>query len=189
MMEARGGGGRTTLFQTSHQNGDAVRRYAQAVEDSLRAQGIAVSVLQVAAGEGSKSFATFEWLMEALLALKPDRKTTLLALGGGVVGDGMSGAPGRRSVAAGGGSRPATGRRPPGPAGAVQAAALATRQVADELLLVGALEVEAADVGARGRLELADGPQLHRQARIAQLPDCFEQRLQALPRTEQSHAA
>lgn len=31
-MEARGGGGRTTLFQTSHQNGDAVRRYAQAVD-------------------------------------------------------------------------------------------------------------------------------------------------------------
>lgn len=30
-MEARGGGGRTTLFQTSHQNGSAVRLYAGAV--------------------------------------------------------------------------------------------------------------------------------------------------------------
>lgn len=30
-MEARGGGGRTTLFQTSHQNGAAVRLYADAV--------------------------------------------------------------------------------------------------------------------------------------------------------------
>ena len=30
-MEARGGGGRTTLFQTSHQNGDAMHVYADAV--------------------------------------------------------------------------------------------------------------------------------------------------------------
>jgi hypothetical protein len=30
-MEARGGGGRTTLFQTSHQNGDAMHIYADAV--------------------------------------------------------------------------------------------------------------------------------------------------------------
>ena len=39
----------------------------------------------------------------------------------------------------------------------VQAAAFTARQRADQLLLVGALEVEAADVGARLDLHLADG--------------------------------
>ena len=39
------------------------------------------------AGEGSKSFATLEKLTTALLQEKPDRKTTLVALGGGVMGD------------------------------------------------------------------------------------------------------
>ena len=39
----------------------------------------------------------------------------------------------------------------------VQPAALAAGELADLLLLVGALEVEAAEVGARGHLELADG--------------------------------
>src|SRR5207342_2898909 len=41
--------------------------------------------------------------------------------------------------------------------GQVQAAALTTGERADQLLLVGALEVEAADVGARLDLDLADG--------------------------------
>ncbi len=61
--------------------------YAEALEASLRAQGITSQRITVPAGEGSKSFATFESLMEQLLALAPDRKTTLIALGGGVVGD------------------------------------------------------------------------------------------------------
>ena len=50
-------------------------------------EGVQVDVLVVSAGEGSKSFAALEVLLEQLLALKPDRKTTILALGGGVVGD------------------------------------------------------------------------------------------------------
>ncbi len=50
-------------------------------------EGVQVDVLVVSAGEGSKSFASLETLLEQLLALKPDRKTTILALGGGVVGD------------------------------------------------------------------------------------------------------
>ena len=41
--------------------------------------------------------------------------------------------------------------------GQMQPAALAARQLADDLLLVAALEVEAAEVGARRHLELADG--------------------------------
>lgn len=61
--------------------------YGEALSTQLRAAGVVIDVLTVPPGEGSKSFATFEWLLEALLALKPDRKTTLIALGGGVVGD------------------------------------------------------------------------------------------------------
>lgn len=61
--------------------------HAKTVYDSLSAAGIKVDMLTVKAGEGSKGFATFEWLLEALLGLKPDRKVTIIALGGGVVGD------------------------------------------------------------------------------------------------------
>ncbi|MDX2094788.1 MAG: 3-dehydroquinate synthase [Alphaproteobacteria bacterium] len=61
--------------------------YAAALQANLRAQGVACELLVVPAGEGSKSFAGFEQLIEQLLALQPDRKTTLIALGGGVVGD------------------------------------------------------------------------------------------------------
>ena len=38
-------------------------------------------------GEGTKSIESFGNLMEMLLEQKPDRKTTLIALGGGVIGD------------------------------------------------------------------------------------------------------
>ncbi len=63
------------------------RHYLAPLMQSLHAQGIQVDHVRVKAGEGSKSFASYAKLMEALLALKPDRKTTLLALGGGVIGD------------------------------------------------------------------------------------------------------
>ena len=39
------------------------------------------------AGEQTKSFAQLEKLLNQLLDLAPDRKTTLIALGGGVIGD------------------------------------------------------------------------------------------------------
>ncbi|MFH0819381.1 MAG: 3-dehydroquinate synthase [Patescibacteria group bacterium] len=45
------------------------------------------SVLTIRAGEKSKRFQTIENLAEKLLALGADRNTTLIALGGGVVGD------------------------------------------------------------------------------------------------------
>ena len=40
------------------------------------------------AGESTKSFELLEILLNELLGLKPDRQTPLIALGGGVVGDG-----------------------------------------------------------------------------------------------------
>ena len=61
--------------------------YATKLAQALQPQGIRVDTLAVPAGEGSKSFASLEQLLDKLLALSPDRKTTILALGGGVVGD------------------------------------------------------------------------------------------------------
>ncbi len=61
--------------------------YGEMLGKQLHARGIGVAGLMVQAGEGSKSFANFEMVMEALLQQKVDRKTTIIALGGGVVGD------------------------------------------------------------------------------------------------------
>ena len=61
--------------------------YGELLGKQLHAGGIEVAGLMVAAGEGSKSFANFEMVMEGLLQQKVDRKTTIIALGGGVVGD------------------------------------------------------------------------------------------------------
>ena len=49
--------------------------------------GIVAETVTVPAGESSKEFAAFGGLINALLDRRPDRKTTLVALGGGVVGD------------------------------------------------------------------------------------------------------
>ncbi|MBV8393995.1 MAG: 3-dehydroquinate synthase [Alphaproteobacteria bacterium] len=57
------------------------------VFNSFKAAGVEASIAVVPAGEGSKDFETFGKVMNALLDQKPDRKTTLVALGGGVVGD------------------------------------------------------------------------------------------------------
>ena len=54
---------------------------------SFRNAGIDAALVTVPAGEGSKEFASFGQLMATLLDRRPDRKTTLVALGGGVVGD------------------------------------------------------------------------------------------------------
>jgi 3-dehydroquinate synthase len=61
--------------------------YAARVRDSLLASGIASDLVALPAGEETKSFAQFGQLMERLLALRPERSTGLIALGGGVIGD------------------------------------------------------------------------------------------------------
>ncbi|MCP5432860.1 MAG: 3-dehydroquinate synthase [Alphaproteobacteria bacterium] len=61
--------------------------HLEALEASLRAAGILPHSLSVAPGEGSKRFAVLEDLLERLLGLGVERKDTLIALGGGVVGD------------------------------------------------------------------------------------------------------
>ena len=54
---------------------------------SLEAAGVQVNSITLPAGEQSKSFAQLQSLSEALLEMKVERSTTLIALGGGVIGD------------------------------------------------------------------------------------------------------
>lgn len=53
----------------------------------LEASGVSASLVTIPPGEGSKSFAELERLLDRLLASGLDRKSTIIALGGGVVGD------------------------------------------------------------------------------------------------------
>lgn len=57
------------------------------LEVALSAAGLSYRTVTVAPGEGSKSWATLERICEAVLEPGIDRKTAILALGGGVVGD------------------------------------------------------------------------------------------------------
>ena len=61
--------------------------YAGGLLEALTDEGVEAHCVTVMPGEGSKSFEVLEGLVEKILALTPDRKTTLIALGGGVVGD------------------------------------------------------------------------------------------------------
>ena len=58
-----------------------------AAEASLQAAGIASSRVVVPAGEGSKSFGTFESVCEDIIAARIERGDLVVALGGGVIGD------------------------------------------------------------------------------------------------------
>ncbi|MDJ0683937.1 MAG: 3-dehydroquinate synthase [Alphaproteobacteria bacterium] len=55
--------------------------------ESLSEAGVAHTVITVAPGESTKSFATLETVLDALLEGGLERKSTVVALGGGVVGD------------------------------------------------------------------------------------------------------
>ena len=61
--------------------------YGERLAASFKNAGIATTQVTVPAGESSKEFASFGRLMNELLDRRPDRKSTLVALGGGVVGD------------------------------------------------------------------------------------------------------
>jgi 3-dehydroquinate synthase len=61
--------------------------YAARVSASFKNAGIDAATITVPGGESSKEFGAFGRLMNELLDCRPDRKTTLVALGGGVVGD------------------------------------------------------------------------------------------------------
>ncbi|MCQ8278995.1 3-dehydroquinate synthase [Acetobacteraceae bacterium KSS8] len=61
--------------------------HLQTLTDGLAATGITVDSLVVPPGESSKSLAGFGDLADRMLALGVERRTTVIALGGGVVGD------------------------------------------------------------------------------------------------------
>jgi 3-dehydroquinate synthase len=62
-------------------------KHLAALVQSLTAENISYEVITVPPGEGSKSFARLENILGRILKHKPERSSTLLALGGGVVGD------------------------------------------------------------------------------------------------------
>jgi 3-dehydroquinate synthase len=59
----------------------------ETLASSLAAVGIAYDRYLLPSGEGAKSFAQLEALLDAILATEPERSTCLLAFGGGVTGD------------------------------------------------------------------------------------------------------
>ena len=61
--------------------------YGARLAASFDKAGIKASTVTVPAGESSKEFSAFGKLVNDLLDQRPDRRTTLVALGGGVVGD------------------------------------------------------------------------------------------------------
>jgi 3-dehydroquinate synthase len=66
---------------------NVARHHLEGLERSLRAAGIASESIVLDAGEQAKSFAGLENLLTRLLELGVERRTTLVALGGGVIGD------------------------------------------------------------------------------------------------------
>jgi 3-dehydroquinate synthase len=63
------------------------KRWGSKLTASLKAGGFDPQVLMIADGEPSKRLATVETLAEKLARLGADRKSVIIALGGGVVGD------------------------------------------------------------------------------------------------------
>jgi len=64
-----------------------VGRHAKKLVENLNASGISAQVVSVPSGEKSKCVAEADRLWKKLLELGADRKTLIVALGGGVVGD------------------------------------------------------------------------------------------------------
>jgi 3-dehydroquinate synthase len=63
------------------------RHHLDALLESLKRADIATETIILPAGEQTKSFTELESLCDRLLAMKVERHTTLVALGGGVIGD------------------------------------------------------------------------------------------------------
>lgn len=74
-----------SAFTVTDSNVDAI--YAQEFEDLLKSKSQLLGKFVFPAGEGSKTFGTFEELLRTLVRSSLDRNSSLLALGGGVCGD------------------------------------------------------------------------------------------------------
>ena len=63
------------------------RHHLAAAEAALKAAGLGAARIVVPEGEGSKSYATFETVCEAIIAARIERGDLVVAFGGGVIGD------------------------------------------------------------------------------------------------------
>jgi 3-dehydroquinate synthase len=68
-------------------DGTVASHHLARIEEVLASAGIVNSGTVVAPGEGSKSYATFEKVCEAIIAARIERGDLVIALGGGVIGD------------------------------------------------------------------------------------------------------
>ena len=66
---------------------NVAQHHLATVEAILAASAIETSHFVVPAGEGSKNYATFEAVCEAIIAARIERNDLVIALGGGVIGD------------------------------------------------------------------------------------------------------
>jgi 3-dehydroquinate synthase len=66
---------------------NVARLHLDSIERQLSAAGMTTSRIVVPPGEGSKSFASFERVCDALIEARIERNDLIIALGGGVVGD------------------------------------------------------------------------------------------------------
>jgi len=76
--------GRRALIVTDR---PVAERYLPELEQSLRRAGIEPEHFVLPPGEHTKSFAQLEALLDDLLGVRPGRDATVIALGGGVIGD------------------------------------------------------------------------------------------------------
>jgi 3-dehydroquinate synthase len=79
-----GGPAGKALIVTDHHVGPA---HAQRAQESLNATGWMTACVELEAGEQSKTLASAAQLYDALAEMKADRRTIVVAVGGGVVGD------------------------------------------------------------------------------------------------------
>ncbi len=82
-VKALRGGARVALVTDE----TVARHHLAAAEASLKSAGIDAARIVVPVGEGSKSYATFETVCEAIIAARIERGDLVIALGGGVIGD------------------------------------------------------------------------------------------------------
>jgi 3-dehydroquinate synthase len=68
-------------------NATVARHWSEPLRASLARAGVAAEVVLLPDGEAHKNWATLQDLVTRLLELRVERSTTLIALGGGVVGD------------------------------------------------------------------------------------------------------
>jgi 3-dehydroquinate synthase len=66
---------------------NVAQKHLAVCQAALEAAGIARAPIVVAPGEGSKNYATFESVCEAIIAARIERNDLVVALGGGVIGD------------------------------------------------------------------------------------------------------